>query len=106
MTEQILAILKAHASRPQAATEGVLQIMDPHLARSARSRARVMEETRQAQIFVTGFIIPGSSVKNGDDRLVVLNRVALSVIEGRRGIDPPYVFTYKGRPISRMLTYS
>jgi hypothetical protein len=50
------------------------------------------------------FIIPGSRVKNGDDRLVVLNRVALSVVEVRRGIDPTYVFTYEGRPIRRMLT--
>ena len=58
------------------------------------------------ELGTTVFIIPGSSVKNGDDRLVVLNRVALSVIEGRRGIDPAYVFTYKGRPISRMLTSS
>ena len=55
------------------------------------------------ELGTTVFIIPGSSVKNGDDRLVVLNRVALSVIEGRRGIDQAYVFTYKGRPISRML---
>jgi integrase len=50
------------------------------------------------------FIIPGSQVKNGDDRLVVLNRVALSVVETRRGIDATYVFTYEGRPIRRMLT--
>jgi integrase len=58
------------------------------------------------ELGTTVFIVPGSRVKNGDDRLVVLNRVALSVIEGRRGIDPAYVFTYKGRPISRMLTSS
>ena len=63
-------------------------------------------EVAVPELGTTVFIIPGSSVKNGDDRLVVLNRVALSVIEGRRGIDPVYVFTYKGRPISRMLTSS
>ena len=63
-------------------------------------------EVAVPELGTTVFIIPGSRVKNGDDRLVVLNRVALSVIEGRRGIDPAYVFTYKGRPISRMLTSS
>jgi len=49
------------------------------------------------------FIIPGARVKNGEERLVVLNRVAISVIEARRGIHPEYVFTYKGRPIRYML---
>src|SRR5919109_947768 len=56
------------------------------------------------ELHTTVFIIPGAQVKNGDDRLVILNRVALSVIEARRGIDPTYVFTYEGRPIYRMLT--
>jgi integrase len=46
----------------------------------------------------------GARVKNGDERLVVLNRVALSVVEARRGVDPAFVFTYEGRPINRMLT--
>ena len=50
------------------------------------------------------FIIPGVRVKNGDERLVVLNRVALSVVEARRGLDTAFVFTYAGRPINRMLT--
>jgi integrase len=63
-------------------------------------------EVAVPELGTTVFIIPGSSVKNGDDRLVVLNRVALSVIAGRRGIDTAFVFTYKGRPISRMLTSS
>ena len=49
------------------------------------------------------FIIPGQAVKNGDDRLVVLNRTAASVVEGQRGRHPTYVFTYKGNRVSRML---
>ena len=32
------------------------------------------------------FIVPGSRVKNGADRLVVLNTVAASVIGRRRGL--------------------
>jgi integrase len=48
------------------------------------------------------FIIPGSSVKNGEDRLVVLNRVAKAVIEEMRGLHPEYVFSYKGKPLKGM----
>ncbi len=38
-----------------------------------------------------------AGVKNGDERLIVLNRVAKSVIEGQRGLDPVWVFPY-GQP--------
>ena len=34
------------------------------------------------------FIIPGERVKNGDERLVVLNRAAKSVVESQRGKHP------------------
>ena len=50
-----------------------------------------------------------SGVKNGDERLVVLNNVAKSVIEGQRGLDPVWVFPYgqpdrngKATPVHRM----
>ncbi|MEZ3137331.1 tyrosine-type recombinase/integrase [Stutzerimonas kunmingensis] len=51
------------------------------------------------------FLIPANfggrhenaGVKNGDERLIVLNRVAKSVIEGQRGLDPLWVFPY-GQP--------
>jgi len=49
------------------------------------------------------FIIPGEGVKNGEDRLVVLNRMARAVIERQRGKHPEFVFTYTGKPICRML---
>ncbi|MGE3920960.1 MAG: tyrosine-type recombinase/integrase [Gammaproteobacteria bacterium] len=52
----------------------------------------------------SGFIIPGQFVKNRDDRLVVLNDVPKSVIEGMRGTHPEFVFTYRGKGINRMLT--
>lgn len=44
------------------------------------------------------FIIPGTYVKNGEDRLIVMNQVARSVVEARRGIHPEFVFSYRGRP--------
>jgi integrase len=47
------------------------------------------------------FIIPGDKVKNAQDRLVVLNRVAKSVIEGQRGIHTEYVFVCEPKPPKR-----
>ena len=61
-------------------------------------------EVEVPQLGTSVFIVPGAHVKNGDERLVVLNRVARSVVEARRGIDPVSVFTYDGHPIKRMLT--
>jgi integrase len=49
------------------------------------------------------FIIPGQLVKNGDDRLVVVNRVALSVVDGLRGKHDHHVFSYRGNRVQRML---
>ena len=49
------------------------------------------------------FIVPGRYVKNTDDRLVVLNRIARSVVEKQRGKDDTHVFTYQDKPVQRML---
>lgn len=43
-----------------------------------------------------------SGVKNGEERLIVLNHVAKSVIEGQRGQHSKWVFPYEGGPIHRM----
>ena len=48
------------------------------------------------------FIVPGQNVKNRIDRLIVLNRVASSVIESVRGQHPEFVFSFRGKPIQRM----
>jgi integrase len=48
------------------------------------------------------FIVPGELVKNREERLIVLNQVAKSVVEEVRGVNPDYVFTYKGHPIQKM----
>ena len=61
-------------------------------------------EVQVPELGLSVFIIPGSRVKNGDERLVVLNKVARSVIEARRGIDRKFVFTCDGKPITRMMT--
>ena len=43
-----------------------------------------------------------SGVKNGDERLVVLNSVAKSIIEKQRGISKEWVFPYSGTAMHRM----
>lgn len=52
------------------------------------------------------FIIPGEHVKNGDDRLVVLNDEAQKIVEKVRGKHDEFVFTYRGRPLYSMRTSS
>jgi integrase len=49
------------------------------------------------------FIIPQDLVKNGEERLVVLNRMASAVIERQRGKHSEFVFVYRGRPLHHML---
>jgi integrase len=56
------------------------------------------------------FLIPANfggrheaaGVKNGDERLVILNSVAASVIERQRGVSKEWVFPYNGTPLHRM----
>ncbi|SDT51795.1 Phage integrase family protein [Pseudomonas prosekii] len=62
------------------------------------------------EIGASVFLIPSdfggrnerSGVKNGDERLVVLNSVAMSIIEQQRGISADWVFPYKGNAMHRM----
>jgi len=50
------------------------------------------------------FIVPGQYVKNGEDRLIVLNKIAASVVEAQRRKRATHVFAYRGKPIARMLS--
>ncbi len=58
-------------------------------------------KVREPDTFV--LIVPGRFVKNGDDRLIVLNRIAESVVEAQRGQHATHVFIYRSRPTTRML---
>ncbi len=60
-------------------------------------------EIKIPELGTSVFIIPGTSVKNGEDRLVVLNKITMSIINEARNQHPIYVFTYKNKPILRML---
>ncbi len=61
-------------------------------------------EMEVPQLNSSVFLIPGQRVKNGDERLVILNRIARSVVEAQRGLHPTYVFHYRGKPVKNMLT--
>jgi integrase len=60
-------------------------------------------EVRVPQLDTSVFMIPGAHVKNGDERLVVLNWIAASVVASQRGRHPTHVFVHRGRPVGRML---
>jgi integrase len=48
------------------------------------------------------FLVPAERVKNGEERLVILNTVARSVVDSQRGRHHEYVFTYDGRRQQKM----
>lgn len=51
-------------------------------------------EAEVSELGTSVFVVPGDKVKNEEDRLVVLNRIARSVVERQRGIHPEFVFAY------------
>ena len=65
-------------------------------------------EVKVPEFNTSVFIIPGERVKNGQERLVVLNRVAKSVVESLRGRHATHVFvrtnpkTKESRPVTKM----
>lgn len=59
-------------------------------------------EVEVPELETTVFLIPGDHVKNGDERLVVLNRVARAVVESVRGQHSEFVFTYRGHRVETM----
>lgn len=59
-------------------------------------------EERVPDLGISVFVIPGSSTKNKEDRLIVLNRIARSIVEEQRGKDRSWVFPYRGRRVTRM----
>ncbi len=65
-------------------------------------RLRWEWEVKVPELAASVFLIPRTQVKNREDRLVVLNRVARSVVDGQRGTHTEYVFTYRGHPVTRL----
>jgi integrase len=61
-------------------------------------------EVEVPELGTSVFIVPGQYVKNGEDRLIVLNKIAASVVEAQRAKHATHVFAYRGKPITRMLS--
>lgn len=60
-------------------------------------------ELKVYQLETFALVVLGPFVKKGDERLVILNDTAKSVVDALREKDPKHVFAYKGKPIKRML---
>jgi integrase len=58
-------------------------------------------EVEVPELGTSVFILPGNIVKNTEDRLVVLNSVAKSIVDSCRGDHPKFVFTWKRGPKSK-----
>jgi len=67
-------------------------------------RLRWEWEVEVPELSTSVFLVPGQHVKNREDRVIVLNDVANSVIESCRGHHESFVFTYQGRPIVKMMS--
>jgi integrase len=64
-------------------------------------------EVKVPELDASVFVIPAERVKNGEERLVVLNRVARSIINSLRGKHPDFVFVREiskgeSRPLTGM----
>jgi integrase len=59
-------------------------------------------EVQVPELECSVFILPEEVTKNGEERVLMLNRVARSVLEAQRGRHAEYVFTFGGKPLTRM----
>jgi hypothetical protein len=59
-------------------------------------------EVKVPELNASVFVIPRAYVKNTIDRYVVLNRIARSAIDKCRGDHPEFVFTFRGKPVTKM----
>jgi integrase len=105
---KLFAVTDARSPYPLTDEEQALlfQELPDHLARMALfkvntglreqevCRLRWDWEVKVPELETSVFVIPGERVKNGEERLVVLNRVAKSVIERMRGLHAVHVFVH------------
>ena len=59
-------------------------------------------EIQIPELSTSVFLVPAQVVKNKEDRLVVLNPIARSLVEAQRDVHPSRVFTYRDRPVGNM----
>lgn len=63
---------------------------------------RWQQEQVLSNLGTSVFVIPERDTKNREDRLVVLNSIAQSVIDKQRGLDTVWVFPYRGKRITKI----
>ena len=63
---------------------------------------RWQQEQALPSLGTSVFVIPENDTKNREDRLVVLNSIASSVIDGQRGLHPVWVFPYREKRITKI----
>jgi integrase len=99
-----------HARGTHAADSGLLFKVNTGCREQEVCKLRWEWEISVPELRTSVFLIPAdfggrherSGVKNGDERLVVLNGVAKSVIDKQRGQSKEWVFPYNGNAIHRM----
>ncbi|MGO8881025.1 MAG: tyrosine-type recombinase/integrase [Desulfomonilaceae bacterium] len=93
--ERLMACLPDHLK------ERALFVLNTGLRDQELCNLRWDFECEVPEINESVFIIPKELIKNFEDRVVVLNLTAHEIIDRQRGKHCEYVFTYKGKPISR-----
>ncbi len=63
-------------------------------------RLRWEREIAVPELGTSVFIILGAPIKNREDRLIVLNEVAKSAVDARRGTHATHVFSYQDHPLT------
>lgn len=63
-------------------------------------------EVQVPELDTSVFILPETFTKNGEERIVVLNRIARSVLESQRNEHAEVVFAYKGTPVQKFNSHA
>jgi integrase len=84
----LMPLLPAHLQRM------VLFALNTGLRDSEVCGLRWEWEVKVPELETFVFLIPGTKVKNGEPRVVVLNHIARRIVEEVRGEHPDYVFVY------------
>ena len=94
--ERLLAELPEHLERM------ALFAINTGLRQSELCGLQWSWEVSVPELNTTVFVLPEEQTKNGEERIVVLNRIARELLEAVRDEHPDYVFTYRGKPIQRL----
>ena len=63
-------------------------------------------ELEVPELGVSVFVLPKEFAKNGEARVIVLNETARSIVAEQRGLNPEYVFSYNGQPLTRVSNHA